>query len=189
MASLEVVALVLTGLSIAASIIYYANVLSNANKTQKLQLETRRTQIFMQLHQSKYDQEGLEAIFKLMNLEWENFEDYMEKHSGIGGHYEIAAALESWISYFDGLGILVKDNVIDLDMVYNIAFSRILFVWFKFETIIKGFRNPPLGWPDYGQHLEYLANEMIKIRRQQNLPMAYSNLIHPTSELFEEYNQ
>jgi len=78
-----------------------------------------------------------------MNLEWENFDDYMEKYSGVRGHYEIAAALESWISYFDGLGILVKDNVIDLDMVYNIAFSRILFIWFKFETIIKGFRNPP----------------------------------------------
>jgi len=63
MASLELIALVLTGLSITASIVYYASVLSNANRTQKLQLETRRTQIFMQLHQSKYDQEGLEAIF------------------------------------------------------------------------------------------------------------------------------
>ena len=40
MVSLEVLALVLTGLGLTASIVYYANILLNANKTQKLQLET-----------------------------------------------------------------------------------------------------------------------------------------------------
>ena len=36
MVSLEVLALVLTGLGLTASIVYYANILLNANKTQKL---------------------------------------------------------------------------------------------------------------------------------------------------------
>jgi len=42
MASFEFIALILTGLGLTASIVYYANVLSNANKTQQLQLETRQ---------------------------------------------------------------------------------------------------------------------------------------------------
>ena len=64
--------LVLTGFGIIASILYYSNVLRNAD-------QTRKTQMFMQLHQSKYQQNGLESIFRLMNLEWEDYDDYMKK--------------------------------------------------------------------------------------------------------------
>ena len=81
----------------------------------------------MQLHQSKYDQKGLENIFMLMNMKWNDFDDYMKKYRGITGNIEVAAALESWLSYLDGLGILVREGMIDLDMVYNVAYSRIYF--------------------------------------------------------------
>ena len=57
MASLEFVALILTGLGLTASIVYYANILNNANKTRELQLksqeqtlETRQTNILMNLY-------------------------------------------------------------------------------------------------------------------------------------------
>ena len=143
----------------------------------------------MQLHQSKYDQKGLENIFLLMNLKWKTFDDYMEKYGGITGNIELAAALESWLSYFDGLGILVKEGMIDLDMVYNVSFSRILFLWFKFETIIKEFRKSPWNMPDYCQNFEYLANKIIEVRREKGLPTPYVSEIHPTSTLYQEYNR
>jgi len=186
---IEYLPLVLTGLGLTASIVYYASVLRNANKNQQMQLETRKTQLFMQLHQSKYDQKGLENIFLLMNLEWDDFDDYMRKYGGLEGHIETAAALESWLSYFDGLGILVKEDMIDLDMVYNVALTRILFMWFKFETIIKEFRKDPWNLPDYCQNFEYLAEEVLRIRREKGLPIPYINMIHPTSELYQEYNR
>ena len=69
---IEYLPLVLTGFGIIASILYYSNVLRNAD-------QTRKTQMFMQLHQSKYQQNGLESIFRLMNLEWEDYDDYMKK--------------------------------------------------------------------------------------------------------------
>ena len=49
MVSLEVVAILLSGIGISASLVYYANVLANANKTQQLQLETRQAQLFIQM--------------------------------------------------------------------------------------------------------------------------------------------
>jgi hypothetical protein len=178
---IEYLPLVLTGVGLIISILYYTTVLRNQNKT-------RQTQMFMQLHQSKYDQNGLESIFRLMNLEWEDYDDYMNKYGGTTGHIDIASDLTSWVEYFDGIGLLVKENMIDLETVYNITHARILFVWFKFETITKSLRKGPWGMPDYLENLEYLANEMIKIRKKRGLPIPYTKYIHPTSELYQEYN-
>lgn len=189
MVDYQTISIVFTGLSISIAAFYYISTLRNAQRNQQQQLEARKLEMFMRLHQSKYDQKGLETIFTLMNQEWDNYEDYMRKYGGVTGHPEVAAALEAWLSYFDGIGLLVKEDMIDLDTVYDIAYSRILLLWFKFETIIKEFRKPPWGLPDYGQNLEYLANEMIKIRKQKGLPLSYTNQIHPTSTLYNEFNQ
>jgi hypothetical protein len=181
MASNEFIGLIFTGLSISISIIYYANVLRNQN-------ETRKTQLFMQLHQSKYEQKGLESMYTLMNLKWDDFEDYLEKYGGITGHIETASAFTSWVEYYDGIGLLAKEKKIDLETVYNITHSRILFIWFKFETVIKGLREGPWGVPDYLDNFENLANMMIKMRIKKGLPIPYTSYIHPKSELYKEYN-
>jgi len=121
----------------------------------------------------------------LYNLEWKNFEDYIKKYSAISGHSEIAGAFDSQLSYYDGIGTMVKENMLDLETVYNIAGRRILMLWFKFETIVKGFRDPKWGTPDYGENFEFLAEEMIRIRKEKGLPISFSYLIHPTSDLLK----
>ena len=63
MASFDVLAIVVSILGLTASIIYYANILNNANKTRIHQLkaqqqaeETRQTQLYMRLW-DKWDSE------------------------------------------------------------------------------------------------------------------------------------
>ena len=51
MASFEFLAVILTGLGLTVSILYYTTVLQNANKTQQSQLETRQAQLYMQVFQ------------------------------------------------------------------------------------------------------------------------------------------
>ena len=182
MVSLDVVAILLSAISISASLFYYSNVLQNQNKA-------RQTQNFMQLHQSHYEKDVLETMYMLHNLEWTDFNDYLEKYSALSGHPDIAAAFESQLGYLDGIGTMVKENMIDVNTVYNVDGRRILMMWFKFETVIKGFRDPKWGTSDYGEHFEYLAEEMIRIRKEKGLPVAFSYLIHPTSELIKESNR
>ena len=55
-------------------------------------------------------------------------------------------------------------------------------------TVLKELRKPPWGMPDYEENFEYLANEMIKIRKQRGLPIPYTIYIHPTSDLYQIYN-
>jgi hypothetical protein len=74
----------------------------------------------MQLHEEKYDREGLEAFFDLQNWHWDDYDDYQKKYSPYT-HPELAALMESQTSYFEGLGILVQDGMVDINIVYRIA--------------------------------------------------------------------
>jgi hypothetical protein len=76
---IEYLPLVLTGIGIIVSILYYSNVLRNANKTQQMQLETRQVQLFMQMYtrfQDKIEDLDMESVIwnKLSG-----FEEYQEK--------------------------------------------------------------------------------------------------------------
>ena len=175
--------------SIMVGIAYYLMILRNQQESQQKTDQARKIQTFMQIHQRQNDQKEQETLYMLYNLEWINFEDYIDKYSAMSGHPEIAGAFDSQLSYYDGIGTMVKENMIDLETVYNIAGRRILMLWFKFETIVKGFRDPKWGIPDYGENLEYLAEEMIRIRKEKGLPISFTYLIHLTSELNEEYNR
>ena len=121
-------------------------------------------------------------MFMLHNLEWTDFDNYLEKYSAISGHPDVAAALESQLGYLDGVGTMVKENILDVNTVYNVDGRRILMLWFKFESVIKGFRDPRWGTPDYGENFEYLAGEMIRIRKEKGLPIAFEYLTNTSNK-------
>lgn len=123
-----------------------------------------------------------------MSLDWENFDDYIEKY-GPQNNLQTSSIMESQMSYLDGLGVLVKKKVIDLDTVYDITGRRVIMYWLKFETVIKGLHSA-IGFgpgPDYCESFEYLANEMIRIRQRRGeaFPLHY---LHKTSTLNKELN-
>ena len=74
MVSLEVVAILLSGISISASMFYYANVLANTNKTQQ-QLETRQTQLFLQLYGTDSEEQIKQVSELLTKWNWKDVDD------------------------------------------------------------------------------------------------------------------
>ena len=174
---IEYLPLVLTGLGIMVSIFYYAMVLRNTSRARQIEMLHR-------LHDSKYDVEGLEHFFMLMTHDWEDFDDWYKQY---GQDQRIKSIMESQMSYLEGLGVLVKKEVIDLDTVYDIMGRRIIQYWLKYETVVKGLRSA-VGFgpgPDYCTFFEYLANEMIRIRKQRGSPFPL-HYLHKTSTLHDE---
>ena len=179
MVSIEAIALVLTGLGLTASIIYYANIIQNANKA-------RQTHQYMEIFQSKHDLEGYKSGFFIMNMKWTDFNDYMAKYS-IETNPEAAAIVESQTSYMEGLGIMVKQKMVDIETVFQMIGTKVILYWFILESMLKEFRKPEWDTPDYMKNFEYLANKMIEMRKQRGLPIPHTKFIHPTSELNKEY--
>ncbi len=160
-------------------IYYYLTVLRNTQKARHIEMLQR-------LHETKYDVEGVHQYFTLMAWKWEDFDDYMQRYGG-RNNPDTSSIMESQMSYLDGLGVLVINNVVDLETVYEISGRRIISYWMKFETVIKGLRSAVGFGPgsDYCDNLEFLANEMIKIRKSkgQSFPL---HDIHSTSTLNKE---
>jgi len=181
LAMLQVVRDLVAIFGVIAGFTYYVMTVRNAQRS-------RQAQMLMQLHQSKYDKEGTTAYFTLLNQSWNDFNDYWENVGGMG-NIEFNSLLETQMSYFEGLGVLVRDNVVNVNTVYDMMGRRIVSIWMKYETVIKGLRKLEVGGPgpgpDYSENFEYLANEMIKIRQKKGLPL-YEYNIHPTSTQFKK---
>ena len=178
MVSVDSILDMVPALGVVIALVYYS-------LTIRVQTKSRQTQTFMQLHEVKYDQEGLETFFKLQNREWNDFDEYMEKY-GPYTHPEETAMYESQVSYMEGLGILVQENMVDSDIVNKLAGRRILQTWQKFEQIIREVRlMEPGPGPDYCESFEFLANEIIKIRKKEGLTL-YEDRLHPSSTQYQE---
>ena len=70
MASFEFVAIILTGLGLTASLVYYASVLRNTNKTQMI----------FAIQGKRGTKEGLLRYVNVLKLEWQNFDDFNQKY-------------------------------------------------------------------------------------------------------------
>jgi hypothetical protein len=177
--TLPLVLQIVQTMGILVGIIYYLTIMRNAQKA-------RQTQMFMELYRSSTTIEEMDRFWQLMALSWDDYDDFMNKWGPEINRGE-ASARTVMYNMFDGLGLLVKDRMVDVNTVYRLMGRRIIMMWFKFETIIKGLRDRNDPGPDYAENFEYLANVMIKMRHEKGLPLPVSRL-HQTSELLEEYN-
>ena len=160
MVSLEVVAILLSGLSISASLIYYTNVLQSQNKT-------RQTQIFMELHNKFRSKEFMRETYELYQMEWNDINDFFQRYDSSVDIDNFEKRYHYWF-YFDGVGMLLKRGLIDLEMLhYLMGGYGALWMWEKFGEIIKESRIR-LNAPDHLVMFEYLVEEMKKMRTKRN---------------------
>jgi hypothetical protein len=152
MVSLEVVAILLSGISISASLVYYSTVLKNQN-------ETRQAQLFMQIYNEFKDKEFQSDFQYAITAEWENYEDYRHKYMG---EENISKGIRIGIftSFCEGLGVLVYRKLVDITLVDDLMRGYIIRYWDKYSGLRHEIRkNSPL----YAEWTEYLYNELMKI--------------------------
>jgi len=182
MVSFEFLAIILTGIGLIASILYYTFTLQNANKT-------RQAQLFSQIYQARYNQDYIQRWWEIMSWDWKDFDDYYSKYGGFDVDPEIAAVSIAQFSYYDGLGLLVKNRMVDVETVFQLMSAPIISLWFKCETVIKGMRVMENGpGMNYMDSFEFLANEMIRMRLEKGISLP-TFVLHPTSTLHSVYHQ
>jgi hypothetical protein len=153
------ISIIFAGLSIAASIVYYASVLRNQNKTQQMQLETRQAQLYMGLINTLRSPEFRRQWHITEAAEWEDYEDFSIKYSA-ENNPEVLAAFTSVWAFFESVGTLVKKGLIDVSFVDGFLAGSIVLAWRWFEPLLIGDREL-FGanlWGDF----EYIYHEIMK---------------------------
>ena len=157
MVSFEFLGIVLSMLGLSVSIIYYSNVLRNANIS-------REAQLLNSIYQDINNKQKWSQIAEITNYEWSDYENFISKY-GVKNNPDAYASWHSIMWTFGGIGHLLRGRMIDPKRAYNLIGPISIGLWEKFEPIIVGYR---VNWkiPEMYATYEYLYREMKKLREE-----------------------
>jgi len=126
-------------------------------------VKTRQTDLVMRLYRAFGSKEFLEARRTVMNLKFEDYNDYVKKY-GRFGQVEVVSEV---CMFFEGIGVLLHRKLIDLSLIDDL-FSpiSIRIIWEKMKPVVAGWRNQ-FNEPETLEWFENLYNEMQKYREQK----------------------
>ena len=146
-----------TGVLVAA-IYYVLNIQNNKRnqdlmlKAQQQTLETRQAQMFMSIYQTDLSNDFMEALHKVMEMEFKDSDDWKR----IRRDRETYKAWSMVANYLEGLGVLVRENLVSVRLVSLLSSGLIQWYWDLFGPGILRCREE-LNFPRYMIEAEYLA--------------------------------
>jgi hypothetical protein len=151
MVDITEISAVVAAAGVLVGVVYY--ILDMRNQARQ-----RQTNLVMSLYSQFNSLEFQRIWHDILNREAENYDDYQKKY----GWTELTAVG----MFFEGIGILLKRKLIDMELIDDMFTMPVNDTWLKMKDIvieIRKIRNRPtiLEW------FEYLYNEMKK--REQKL--------------------
>jgi hypothetical protein len=167
--SLQTLLTYLTLISVPVGVFYHIMTLRNTRKNQKLTLETRQTQLFMDIYQtwaSKEFQKDLDLM--LYVWEYDDFDDFMRKY-GSEADIDAHSIWDQNSMWLEGIGVLVRRGLIAPQLIFDLqSFSgTMLLTWKKFAPFILGFRER-FDLKEYMQDFEYLREVILEIYEREH---------------------
>ena len=159
--SYQMVLSTLQTFGLLVGIFYYIMTLQNTRKNQQMQLETRQAQLFMGLYPTFRSPEFIKNWDHVnWRLEFDNWEDSfntlhpLKNPEGRTIWFSVAA-------FFEGIGVLLKRNLIDISLVNELLGGGITMTWETMGPIEKEsrirFNNPDI-WTEF----EYANDEILR---------------------------
>jgi len=170
--TLPIVLQLLQTVGILVGIVYYITIMRNSQRNQRIQLETRQTQLFTQFN-DEFRKSG-DAWIDIMGSfgltgsssgwSWEDYDDFMMKY-GPDNSPEEWQKFVSIADLFERMGILAKEGSVNLQIIYDHMGGSPIRFWDKFEEIIDMQRieleKPPKGmWMEYTEDLVYMLRDI-----------------------------
>lgn len=150
----QTVSIMLASASVIAGVVYYAFQIRHQTKT-------RQTDLVWRMQQTMYDDDYRDAILKVLNLDFKDYEDFVKKYGPYLSDSPTMKALTKINVLYDGLGNLVAKKLIDFKLVYSVFNTPCCRAWEKVKPIIEGYRKTS-NQPTYLRDFEYLYNEIRK---------------------------
>ncbi len=126
-------------------------------------VKTRQTDLALRLYSHFGSREFLEARKTVMDLEFEDYNDYVKKY----GRFGRIEAVSQVCMFFQGMGVLLHRKLLNISLIDEL-FSpiSIKIIWEKMKPVVEGWRKQ-FNEPRTLEWFENLYNEMQ--RREQRL--------------------
>jgi hypothetical protein len=149
---------IVTIFGVLAGFSYYVLTVRNSQKIQMMTLETRQAQLFMQ------DSELIKKQIEFETWEWDDYEYWERKDESNVDALSLRASIGM---FYEGIGVLIKRELIDPTLVDDLMSTPMMQYWRKFEPVIKEARRRS-GYPQRAEYQEYLYNQIITIAEKQH---------------------
>ena len=181
MVDVETIGVLVTAASVSIAATYYIMNLRISQKNQELMLksqdqtlETRQTQLFMQIY-TRYLEDDLfgKNYFILMGRQWKNHDDYVKKYISefIGGPGPDGGDLTRMMTFYEGVAVLIMRKMIDISLVYELMPTNVTALWTKYEPLIKYWRANGPTPPNVYKLVEYLSNSIAEYAKVHGDPV------------------
>ena len=119
--TLQTIGILLTGISLSIAAIYYTITIRNQNRTSQAQL-------LMGLYESYRSTESRMQSLEIQSWEYKDMDDFFQKY-GDSTNPEAWAIFESKAAFFNGVGILLKRDLIDIKLLDDLLTSTVNRHW------------------------------------------------------------
>ena len=163
LATLQAVSYIMGSLGVFVAAIYYVfnmratiQARQEANQTQRQQLATRQAQMFMEIYKQASTKDFNNAIMKVFQSKWDSYEEYSELYND----QEFMDASNLTQMFFEGVGVLVKEELLDIRWVALLMCGLTRMYWEKHQKMIEEGRKAT-GHNRWFSEAEYLYDELM----------------------------
>ena len=157
MVDIQSVSIAIASAGVFAAAIYYVFQIRHQNRM-------RSTDLLMRLHLAFSSKEKVEAALKYMNTEYKDYDDFVEKYGFPFAEGQVQTVFLMMGMFFEGIGILLKKKLVQLDLVTDLFAVEML--WLKWKPLAEGLRKQTNN-PHFAEWFEYIYNEMKKNEQRQ----------------------
>ena len=171
LAALSMIRDIVTILGVVGGFTYYVMTVRSSQRTQALSLkaqeqalETRQAQLFMYIYDKWSSREYIDVRNEYSTWEWTDYDDFMQKY---GNNVEANAIFLQAACMFEGIGVLIKRELIAPSMVDDLMSGATLTGWEEFGSVVRE-RRVRENKPYYFEFWEYLYDEVSAIAHKQH---------------------
>ena len=163
LALLQSVSYIAGALGVCVAAAYYVLNLRTNQRNMTMTLETRKLQFVLNTAQQLFVEEQWKNGGTLLNMEWSDYDDF-EKKYGSDNNLDNYAKRSALFYNYNSLGYLLREQLVEAEVIYGFHGIAPTFLWFKFEDMLEEQRRRYMG-KDHYSDFEFLAKEMLRIKK------------------------
>ena len=158
---IETVSYIIGALGVFVAAVFYVLNLRISQRNMKHTLETRQAQLYAQIYEGFKSKEMQDADFELMHLELKTAADWHRLLEDKAKY----SAWNMWSCFYEGIGVMVRQNLIDIKWVAELFSGPLIWFWERYEPIVMSMRDE-MNYARANSELEYLYDRVLKYAKE-----------------------